>query len=317
VKPELFPVIIDGVAMPAMFHTVEQIIDSGIEKVYILIQPEDQQQFENLFHKKISSQNEHRLDDRKKAYVKKIQSMGEKIHFIKQETQDGFGHAIALCKEALQQDFPAQPFLLVLGHHVYRTMAAKTCVQQLVEAYGISGKSVMGLKTSPLSEVSKFGTVTGVWLDDSKQRLSINQVEEKPSAAYAQKNLVTKGLEKDTFLTAFGMYCVEATIFDHLDELIINKKRTHGLYQFTDALESMRKASGLDGLHVDGERYNIGNPAGYLGTLNALNVSSPALNVSSGDVEEEEATSTGARSYIAVAACAFGLGALIATLLRK
>ena len=144
--------IIDGVAMPAMFHTVEQIIDSGIEKaamhatgpgrrarekaamhatgpgrrarpqgpratvactaivvlvlsigvhpprsglripvsrrcaggtrewhrsqgrtpselgpspnpipnqVYILIQPEDQQQFENLFHKKISSQNEH------------------------------------------------------------------------------------------------------------------------------------------------------------------------------------------------------------------------------------------------------------------
>lgn len=55
---------------------------------------------------------------------------------------------------------------------------------------------------------------------------------------------------------------VEPEIFDHLDQLIEHNIRQFGLIQFTDALEKLRQQQGLQGLLVDGERHNIGNPKG-------------------------------------------------------
>jgi len=275
VKPELFPVVSNGKAKPALLLNVEEILAAGIEKVYILVQPDDLAQFKHLFSTPISPQNFQRLDEDGKNAYRTILDMGQKIEFVVQEKQDGFGHAIAQCKDAIG----GEPFLLVLGHHVYNSVADKSCVEQLIDAHSIGGQSVIGLKKSPLKEVSKFGAATGVWLTEENAkpaRVSITEVTEKPSMAYARGHLRTKRLNDDEFLTAFGMYCIDPMIFEYLDHMIEHNIRSHGLIQFTDALEQLRQEHGLQGVIVDGERYNIGNPVGYLSALAAMSAGESA-----------------------------------------
>ena len=164
--------------------------------------------------------------------------MGAKVDFVIQEKQEGFGHAIAQCKDVIGDE----PFLLVLGHHVYRTRQQKSCVEQLLDGYSIAGKSVMGLKTCSSRDVSKFGVATGNWLTEegaSPTRLSITEVSEKPSLAYAQGRLQTKRLDPDTFLSAFGMYCIDPVIFSYLNKNIENNIRSGGLIQFTNNRDSV------------------------------------------------------------------------------
>ena len=151
-----------------------------MEKVFILVQPDDEQSFRDLFTKPISPQNYQRLDATSKEYYKKVLDMGQNVEFIVQTKQEGFGHAIAHCKDAIG----AEPFLLVLGHYIYSTHAEKSCVDQVIEAYNIGGKSVMGLKVSKGNEVSKLGAACGVWLTEESvhpKRLSITEVVEKPT----------------------------------------------------------------------------------------------------------------------------------------
>jgi len=73
VKPELFPIIDhDGMAKPAVLINVEQMVDAGIEQIFIVIQQEDHDSYKRLFHEEISPQNFHKLDVTAQRYARKI-----------------------------------------------------------------------------------------------------------------------------------------------------------------------------------------------------------------------------------------------------
>ncbi len=262
-KKELFPVIDrDGIAKPAILLIVEEALQAGIEEIIIIVQKDDLSEFENFFNTQISIENYNKLPANFQEYSRRILEIGQRITFVIQTAQEGFGHAVYTAHEAVG----SEPFLLMLGDHIYRSTTQISCAQQLVDAYSQHGKSVVGLRLTPEEKIANFGTVSGVWIDPNNL-LNITEFAEKPTLEYAHNNLHIPGLPDDQFLTVFGQYILSPEIFDYLGENIQNNFRERGEFQLTTALDRLRKAEGFLGLVMNGTRYDIGLPDYYLETL--------------------------------------------------
>src|SRR5512139_393592 len=142
-KKELFPIVDrDGIAKPAILLIVEEALEAGIDEVVIVVQEGDLPDFESFFQTQISIENFNKLSPRAQQYARQILEIGRRVRFVTQGAQEGFGHAVYCAREALG----GEPFLLMLGDHLYRSNVEASCARQLVEAYQRSGTSVVGLR---------------------------------------------------------------------------------------------------------------------------------------------------------------------------
>jgi UTP-glucose-1-phosphate uridylyltransferase/mevalonate kinase len=264
-KKELFPVIDrDGVAKPAILLIVEEALDAGIEEVVIIVQEADLEEFRSFFNDQVSIENYNKLPLASQEYARRIIDIGRRVKFVTQETQQGFGHAVFCARAALGDE----PFLLMLGDHIYRSNTEVSCARQVVEAYQRSGISVVGLRPTPESDIASFGVATGVWTDQGQGRqLNITEFAEKPTVDYARAHMHVPGLRDDEYLTVFGQYVIKPLLFTYLDEHIRHNIRERGEFQLTSALDRLRQEDGFQGLIVDGRRFDIGLPNYYLDTL--------------------------------------------------
>ena len=265
-KKELFPVIDrDAIAKPAILIIVEEALEAGIEEVIIIVQKNDLEDFRSLFIEQISIENYNKLPPQFQEYSRRLLEIGRHVTFAVQTAQEGFGHAVYCAREAVGDE----PFLLMLGDHIYRSGSDKSCARQLLEAYQRHGQSLVGMRLTPEDQIGSFGTVTGVWLED-ENLLSVSEFSEKPTPDYARTNLRVPGLPEGEYLTLFGQYIVKPKLFDYLKEHIENNVREHGEFQLTSTLDRLRQEDGFLGLVIDGKRYDIGRPDEYLETLNAF-----------------------------------------------
>ena len=263
-KKELFPIIDrDGIAKPAILIIVEEALDAGIEEIFIIVQAEDLSDFQDFFKTQISIENYNKLTKSSQEYSKRILEIGRKVSFIIQPKQEGFGHAIYCAREAIGNE----PFLLMLGDHIYRSSGDVSCSRQLIEAYKQHGGNILGLRRTHETQIEFFGTVSGVWIEDPKM-INVSEFAEKPTIDYASQNLRIEGLDPHEYLTVFGQYILQPKLFEYLEEHINNNVRERGEFQLTSALEKLRHEMGFLGLIIDGKRYDIGLPMAYLDTLN-------------------------------------------------
>jgi UTP--glucose-1-phosphate uridylyltransferase len=252
----------DGIAKPAILLIVEEALKAGIEEVIIIVQEHDLDAFNALFNEQITIENYNKLPRRFQEYAQQILEIGRRVSFVTQKTQEGFGHAVYCAMDTVGDE----PFLLMLGDHLYRSKGESSCAQQLIEAYQKHALSVIGLRRTPEVEIANFGTVTGVWMEEGRD-LNITEFAEKPTLDYARSNLRVRGLPDDEYLTAFGLYVIKPQIFDYLEEHITNNVRERGEFQLTSALDRLRQEDGFMGILMDGQRYDIGLPEHYLETL--------------------------------------------------
>ncbi|MGD0753330.1 MAG: sugar phosphate nucleotidyltransferase, partial [Anaerolineales bacterium] len=265
-KKELFPIVDrDGIAKPAILVIVEEALDAGIEEVIIVVQKNDLDDFRFLFNEQISIENYNKLPPQSQEYSRRLLEMGRHVTFVIQTAQEGFGHAVYCAREAVGDE----PFLLMLGDHIYRSGSETTCAGQLLEAYQRHGQSLVGMRRTPEDQIGSFGTVTGVWLE-GESLLSISAFAEKPTPDYARTNLRVPGFPEGEYLTLFGQYIVKPKLFDFLKEHIENNVREHGEFQLTSTLDRLRQEDGFMGLVMDGKRFDIGRPEEYLETLMAF-----------------------------------------------
>jgi UTP-glucose-1-phosphate uridylyltransferase/mevalonate kinase len=263
VKKELFPVIDrDGIAKPAILFIVEEAIAAGIEEVILIIQPSDLDEFQTFFNHQVSVENYNKLPRHFQEYSKRILEVGQKVKFVFQELQEGFGHAVYCTRDAIGDE----PFLLYLGDHLYRSDTEKSCTQQLIEAFNQSGISILGLRRTPESQIHNFGTATGAWIEPERL-LNVTEFSEKPTVDYARSNLRVPDLPEDEYLTVFGQYIIKPQIFNYLEEHTKHNVRERGEFQLTSALDRLRQEDGFQGLLIDGKRFDIGIPEYYLETL--------------------------------------------------
>jgi UTP-glucose-1-phosphate uridylyltransferase len=267
-KKELFPVIDrDGIAKPAILYIVEEAIQAGIEEVIIIVQRDDLEGFTSFFNSQISIENYNKLPPHFQEYALRILDIGRRVTFVFQEAQEGFGHAVFSARERLGDE----PFLLMLGDHLYRSKSARSCAEQLLEAYNQHGVNILGLRLTPEDQIANFGTVAGVWIEDGTL-LNVTEFSEKPTLDYARTNLRVPGLGAEEYLTVFGLYILRPRVFDYLEEHIRNNVRERGEFQLTSALDRLRKEEGFYGIVMDGRRFDIGLPDYYLSTLQTFRV---------------------------------------------
>jgi UTP-glucose-1-phosphate uridylyltransferase len=262
-KKELFPVVDrDGIAKPAILLIVEEALKAGVEQVIIIVQEHDLPAFEALFNEQITIENYNKLPRHFQEYAKGLLEIGQRVSFVIQDRQEGFGHAVYCARDAIGDE----PFLLMLGDHLYRSTDECSCAEQLIKAYQQHATSVLGLRQTPGDQIANFGTVTGVWLEEGRL-LSVTEFAEKPTLDYARTNLQIHGIPEDTYLTVFGQYVIKPKLFEFLEEHIVHNVRERGEFQLTSALDRLRQEEGFLGLMMDGQRYDLGLPESYLETL--------------------------------------------------
>ncbi|RKU09058.1 GHMP kinase [Candidatus Poribacteria bacterium] len=262
-KKELFPVIDkSGRAKPAIMAIVEEAINAGIEEVCLIVQSGDTELFESFFKTPPRIEHYNKLSKENKTYCDYLLELGSKVTFVTQDVQEGFGHAVYCAREWVGNE----PFLLMLGDHLYGSDEERCCARQVVEAYEQVGHSVVGLKKTPIELLSNFGCVTGVWTEEHAL-LSVTEFYEKPDPEYAMEHLHVDGMDMDRFLTVFGIYVIQPQIFDFLEQNITHNLRERGEFQLTSCLDALRKAEGFSGYVVKGRRFDIGLPEEYRQTV--------------------------------------------------
>ncbi|MEI6971022.1 MAG: sugar phosphate nucleotidyltransferase [bacterium] len=258
-KKELFPIIDkDGRAKPAIMIIIEEAVRAGIEEICLIVQSRERPLFEEFFNSPPPIEHFNKLSKENREYCTYLQELGRRISFVTQDIQDGFGHAVYSAREWVGDE----PFLLLLGDHLYSSETTASCASQILDAYGTAGHSIVGLKATPGVEVRNFGCVTGTWEHEGSV-LAITEFAEKPDLEYARKYLPVEGMEEDTFLTVFGMYVLQPEIFTYLEENIRNNVRENGEFQLTSCLDKLRQAEGFSGYVVKGKRFDIGLPDSY------------------------------------------------------
>ncbi len=267
-KKELFPVVDrDGIAKPAILCIIEEAIQAGIEEVIIIVQHDDLDEFASFFNTQVSIENYNKLPQHFQEYAHRILEIGKRVTFVVQQNQEGFGHAVYCAREFIGDE----PFLLMLGDHLYRSNGELSCTQQLMEAYHHHGTNILGLRRTPENQIANFGTVAGVWVEEDSL-LNVTEFSEKPTVDYARSNLRVPGLPEAEYLTVFGQYILKPHLFDFLEEHIENNVRERGEFQLTSTLDRLRREEGFYGLLINGKRYDIGLPDNYLSTLQSYRV---------------------------------------------
>ncbi|AFZ13526.1 UTP--glucose-1-phosphate uridylyltransferase [Crinalium epipsammum PCC 9333] len=262
VKKELFPIIDrDGRAKPVIISIVEEAISAGIEEIGIVVQKCDRTLFEDLF-KSPPPQLFNKLSPQNQEYSQYLQQLGSKITILTQDIQDGFGHAVFCAKDWVNN----QPFMLMLGDHVYLTDADNSCARQVIKVYEQVNQSVISLDVLPGEIIHKAGCITGNWIE-SNSLLSITKIFEKPDLEYARKHLRVAGMAEDQFLCVFGIYILTPKIFEYLEEHISNNIRERGEFQLTSCLDRLRQDEGITGYVVKGRTFDIGLPEAYRQTM--------------------------------------------------
>lgn len=262
-KKELFPIVDkDGIAKPAILLIVEEALNAGLDEVIIIVQEADLPAFEDFFNVQVSIENYNKLPRHFQDYARQLLDIGQHVKFAIQKAQEGLGHAVYSARNLIGD----QPFLLMLGDHLYHSYEERSCARQLIDAFDQHGKSVLGLRQTPEALLANFGTATGSWLAD-ETLLNITEFAEKPTVDYARSNLRVPGIPDDEYLTVFGQYVIKPQIFDYIEEHIQHNVRERGEFQLTSALDRLRQEDGFLGLVINGKRYDIGLPSYYLETL--------------------------------------------------
>lgn len=262
VKKEFFPVPgRDGRMRPAILSIVEEALSAGVTEVAVITQGRDKPLFEEFFAKPPAIENFNKLSAEAQAESRAILNVGRRVGLLTQDVQEGFGHAVYLGCDWVGEE----PFLLLLGDHVYRSDTEASCATQVLDIHRSTGRSVVGLAPVPLARVGHFGCVAGVWRPDGA--LEITEFKEKPDPEYAREKLVVDGLEQDTFLALFGIYALTPGIFRHLGDHIRRNIREAGEFQLTSCLDLVRQEEGFLGCLVKGKSFDVGRPEAYLATL--------------------------------------------------
>ncbi|NJL10589.1 MAG: UTP--glucose-1-phosphate uridylyltransferase, partial [Calothrix sp. SM1_7_51] len=85
--------------------------------------------------------------------------------FLTQTAQEGYGHAVNCAKDWVN----GEPFLLMLGDHIYASENKISCAKQVLEIYEKVKHNIIGLTPMPGELLHKLGCVTGTWQKKNQQ----------------------------------------------------------------------------------------------------------------------------------------------------
>lgn len=261
-KKDFFPIpCADGMVRPVILILLEELVKSGVEEICLVLGSEEERlQYTEFFERYLSEEHLRKLPAEAQEYENRILSIGKRLRYVYQREKRGFGHAVY---QAV--DFAGnEPVLLLLGDTLYRSHSNKPCALQLIEEYERYNQLMVSIHTVPLAEVSHYGILAGVWENKDRTVLNVSVMQEKPKASYAEEFLAVRDPEgRKEFYSVFGQYILTPDVFAQL-AADIQQADADGDHQreieLTAAIEAVRQQSGMVGIRLNGEMYDMGNP---------------------------------------------------------
>ncbi|MCL2640230.1 MAG: sugar phosphate nucleotidyltransferase [Phycisphaerales bacterium] len=273
-QKEMFPLVDrDGLTKPVIQIIGEEALDSGIEELCIITQPGDEKLYREYF-RRMNDAEARAFRGKEWAILasEKLASFGDRVHFVEQHTPDGFGHAVYQAKQFVADE----PFLLLLGDHIYVNAQKERCARQLMQVYEQNDVDAVTAVQPTLERLLHlFGVIRGEPSPANNGTYKALRIIEKPSAELARRELITPGLPAGNYLAHFGMWIFNPGIFDSIEYLIKNNLREKGEIQLTSAQEHFRQQStNYWAAIINGHRYDTGIPYGLMETQLALALNS-------------------------------------------
>jgi len=258
----LFPIVDrDGIAKPIIQIIIEEAIASGIEEVCLVTQDDQRDAVRAYFSEDINEQLKQKNDLREQAEA--ILELDRRIGYVIQDKQEGFGHAVYCARDFVGDE----PFLLLLGDHIYISKTPSRCARQTIDVFLKYGKSVTTVMPTPEEQLKLFGTIQGGKISENPEVFEVTILKEKPEVEYARKHLRIESLGPGMYLCNFGIDVLTSRIFEILEYNIRHDIRQRGEFQLRDAMETLMQQEGLYACVVEGERYDIGVPQEFVKTV--------------------------------------------------
>jgi len=230
------------VDVPSIQIIVEECVAAGIEEI-IFVTARGKSALEDHFDR--APELEALLERRgKKEDLARVQRPTQLARFssVRQGEARGLGHAV-LCARAAVGD---EPFAVLLGDDLVD--AKVPAIAQLVDMYQKLGTGVIALKEVPPDQAHLYGIADGT--RDGARGLKIDKLVEKPAPGTTSSRAAV-----------IGRYVLPPEIFAILAETPPGRG---GEIQLTDGLATLCARRGLYGLEVEGDRFDVGDRAGYV-----------------------------------------------------
>jgi len=224
-----------GEPKSALQIILEEAAGAGIEEFCVVVCPGDEQ-----------------------AYANASGGLRSHVRFVPQGSPLGYGHAV-LCGRPFVGD---EPFLHLVGDHLYVSHASVSCARQLLEVAAAENAPVSAVQPTRENQLTSFGAVGGRLVGGARPLYQVEAVLEKPTPTVAEQHLIVPGLRAGFYLCFFGMHALGPEIFTLLEEQQrASPDRAFGLTPALHALAARRRYLAFS---VAGRRFDIGAPYGLL-----------------------------------------------------
>lgn len=235
---EMLPIV----DKPTIQYIIEEAVASGIEQI-LIITGRNKRAIEDHFDKSVELEAELESHGKEELLnlVNEISNMAE-IYYIRQKEPKGLGHAISCAKTFVGNE----PFAVMLGDDVVDSKVP--CLKQLIDCYDEYKTTILGVQEVPKEEVSKYGIVRGMHIEDRVYK--VKDLIEKPKVEEAPSNIAI-----------LGRYIITPQIFPVLEN---TKPGKGGEIQLTDALRTLIGTEAMYAYNFEGRRYDVGDKLGFL-----------------------------------------------------
>ena len=241
---------------PAIQLIIDEAIGAGIEHI-VVVSSRSKPAIERYFEpddELVAMLREKGKDD----IVERLQSIGRdwRVTITYQDNPRGLGHAVGCARQAVGDE----PFAVLLPDEL---MGNSSLLAQMNGVCASSGGSVVGVKQVPRSEVSSYGVLDPAGPIDADGVIPVRDLVEKPAVDEAPSEYII-----------IGRYVLTPDVFDEIDRLTPG---AGGELQLTDALRAQAARSPFHGVLSPVERYDTGNPIGFLEAAIAFGLRDPEM----------------------------------------
>lgn len=179
-----------------------------------------------------------------------------RVSIAYQDNPRGLGHAVGCAREAVGDE----PFAVLLPDEL---MGDSSLLAQMNGVCASTGGSVVGVKKVPRDQVSSYGVLAPSGPIDEAGVIPVADLVEKPAAHEAPSQYIL-----------IGRYVLTPDVFDEIEQLTPG---AGGELQLTDALRAQAARSPFSGVLAHVDRYDTGNPVGFLEAAIAFALKHPEM----------------------------------------
>jgi len=228
---------------PALHYCLQEVIDSGITNIILVISEPQREVIDGYFNHH-SSPASTLVGKGNKNLIEQVEKIREitQIEYIVQKQPLGLGHAVLLAKESISNDSFAVllPDDLILGN----TPTTRT----MLDIQSSGGEVIIAIKKVPSESIENLGIIDTP--DSQGPVRKITGMVEKPKLSDAPSDLAI-----------IGRYILPSEIFEAIENL---QQGALGEIQLTDAIESMIPTKGCKGFLLEANHFDVGTPMGML-----------------------------------------------------